>query len=102
MFEGPQRELDVHFADKEVLDETWELTVPAGLELVDVPKPRAVTVDGFSAEVSFEKTPKGARVRRKASRDIGVVSKADYPALRDAVEAFRRARREVLVFAPKK
>jgi hypothetical protein len=102
VFESPKRELDVHFADQEALDEVWELTVPAGLELVDVPKPLTFAVQGFSGEVSFEKTAQGARVRRKATRDVGVVPKADYPALREAVEGFRRGRREVLVFAPRK
>jgi hypothetical protein len=101
-FENPKRELDVHFTDKYEVEEVFDLTVPAGLELVDVPAPQKVTLDGVLSEVSFEKTPKGVRVRRKGTHDVGVVSKVEYPALRDAVERFRRGRREVLVFAPKK
>ena len=50
----------------------------------------------------WRRTVKGVRVKRRLVHDVGVVSKLDYPALRDAVEAFRRGRREVLVFAPKK
>lgn len=100
-FEAPQRQLDVHFDDAETAEEIFELTVPAGLELVEVPAPLAVQLEGFRAEVSFEKTPQGVRVRRRVTNDLGVISKFDYPALRAAVEGFRRGRREVLVFAPR-
>jgi methyl coenzyme M reductase subunit C-like uncharacterized protein (methanogenesis marker protein 7) len=70
--------------------------------LVDLPHPVALKLDGVRVEVTFEKTAQGVRARRKITQDVGVTKKADYPALRDAVEAFRRGRREVLVFAPKR
>ena len=101
-FENPKREVDVHFVDQETAEEVFELKVPDGLELVDVPRPVSVKLDGLVVEVSFEKTATGARLRRKISQDVGVMKKTDYAALRDAVEAFRRGRREVLVFAPKR
>ncbi len=101
LFAGSKRELDVHFADKETIEEVFELIVPANLELVDVPRALSVKLGGFETGVSYEKMPRGVRVKRKVSHEVGVVAKSDYPALRDAVESFRRGRREVLVFAPK-
>jgi hypothetical protein len=101
-FVSSTRELDVHFGRPEQIEETYELKVPAGLELVEVPKPVTVSLEGFSAEVKFEKTATGVRVVRKTNQDVGVIAKSDYPALRNAIEAFRRGRREVLVFAPRK
>ena len=84
------------------MEEIYELTVGDGLELAAVPPPFSLKVDGLAAAVSFEKTPKGVRVRRTLSREVGAVAKLDYAALRDAVEGFRRGRREVLVFTPKR
>lgn len=101
-FESPQREVDVHFNDSELIEEIFELAVDDGLELTSVPPPLSLELEGLSAEVSFEKTPRGVRVKRKLAHDVGAVSKHDYAALREAVEGFRRGRREVLVFAPKK
>ncbi len=102
LLEDPTRTLDVHFNDTESIEEIYELTVPQNLELTDVPRPSSIKLEGFSAQVSFEKTEKGVRVRRKLTQEVGVISKFDYPALRDAVETFRRGRREVLVFTPKR
>lgn len=102
LFESPKRELEVHFVDQEDYEEVFELKVPDGLELADVPRPLSLKLDGFLAEVTFEKTAGGVRVRRKIAQEVGVMRKVDYPELRDAVEAFRRGRREVLVFAPKR
>ena len=102
LFESSTRDLDVHFVDQENVEEVYELRVPAGLELVEVPKSLSVKLEGLEVEVNYKKTPRGVEVRRKIAHGVGAVAKADYAALREAVETFRRGRREVLVFAPKK
>jgi Domain of Unknown Function with PDB structure (DUF3857) len=101
-FEAPERELDVHFAQPENIDETVELTVPEGLELTEAPKPVSIKLSELSVDVTVEKTPKGAKLHRVIKRGVGVVSRNDYAELRQAIEAFRRGRRQVLVFAPRK
>lgn len=101
-FESSTRDLDVHFVDEETVEELYALTVPAGLELVEVPKPLSVQLEGLQVEVSYSKTPRGVELKRKLSHGVGAFPKTDYAALRAAVETFRRARREVLVFEPKK
>lgn len=101
LFESSTRDLDVHFVDQENVEESFELTVPVGLELVEAPRPLAVKLEGLEVEVSYKKTPRGVLMRRKIAHGVGALTKADYPALREAVETFRRGRREVLVFAPK-
>ncbi len=101
LFESSTRDLDVHFVDQENVQEIYELTVPEGLELVEVPKPLFVKLDGLEVEVNYKKTPRGVELRRKISHGVGALAKAGYPQLREAVETFRRGRRELLVFAPK-
>ncbi|MDP2273152.1 MAG: DUF3857 domain-containing protein [Archangium sp.] len=101
LFESSTRDLDVHFTDQENVEEIYELTVPEGLELVEVPQPLSVKLDGLEVEVNYKKTPRGVELRRKIAHGVGALGKAGYPELREAVETFRRGRREVLVFAPK-
>ena len=100
-FESSTRELDVHFAEQENIEEVFELTVPEGLELVEVPRPLSVQLEGLQVEVTYKKTPRGVELKRKLAHGVGAFSKRDYPEVRGAVEAFRRGRREVLVFAPR-
>lgn len=57
--------------------------------------------EGFKVEVSYERIPGGVRIRRRLFQDITELPREKYGELRAAVEAFRRARREVLVFAPR-
>jgi hypothetical protein len=101
VFQSPKRDFDVQFVDPLEVEEVASVKVPDGLRLVDVPAPVKLDMPGFSVEVSVERTPDGAKVRRLLKHDQGVIAKADYARLRALVEAFRRARREVLVFAPK-
>lgn len=101
VFQSPRRDLDVQFVDPLEVEEVASVKVPAGLRLVDVPPPVKLDMPGFSVEVAVERTADGAKVRRVLKHDQGVIAKADYARLRELVEAFRRARREVLVFAPK-
>jgi hypothetical protein len=89
LFESSKRELDVHFAEQENTEERYE-----------VPAPLSVKLAGFEVEVTYTKTPRGVALRRRISHGVGVLAKTEYPALREAVETFRRGRREVLVFAP--
>jgi hypothetical protein len=51
--------------------------------------------------VKFEPTPNGVRITRQYAHDVLSISKDKYESVQAAVEAFRRARREVLVFARK-
>lgn len=101
VFESPTREQDVHFADPLLIEETADLAVPPGFQLVEVPAPVSAKVDGLSVDVRFERTATGARLKRTLRREVSVVSKGDYAQLRAVVETFQRGRRQVLVFAPK-
>ena len=101
-FESPTRMLDVHFREPEQVEERYELKVPGDLELAEVPKPVSLRLNGLWVEVKFEKTPDGVLAVRTLKNDVTAIAKEDYTRLRDAIEAFRRARRQVLVFAPKK
>ena len=101
VFEAPDRELDLHFDESDRVTEVVELSVPDSLELVDVPRPVTLKLENLSIEVKVEKTPRGARLERTATRLVGVVSRRDYDAVRAAIETFRRGRRQVLVFAPR-
>lgn len=100
VFESPSRALDAHFNEPLDIEEVAELTVPEGLQLVEVPPPTRHRVDGLAVEVTFERTPTGARVRRSFEMEVCAVPRGEYPKLRALVEAFNRGRREVLVFAP--
>lgn len=101
VFESPSRAHDAHFNEPLALEEVADITVPEGLQLVEVPPPARHRVDGLAVEVTFERTPTGARVKRSLSLEVCAVPRDEYPKLRALVEAFRRGRREVLVFAPK-
>lgn len=102
LFEAPARGIPVHFTEASAYDEVVELAAPEGFELVDAPRPLEVKLDELSVLVTVEKTPKGARLRRTLQHGVGIVEKAGYPAMREAIETFRRGRRQVLVFAPKR
>ena len=95
-FESPTRMLDVHFREPEQVEERYELEVPAGLELAEVPKPVSLRLNGLSVEVKFEKTTAGVLAVRTLKNDVTAIAKEDYTRLRDAIEAFRRGRRQVL------
>lgn len=55
----------------------------------------------WAVKVRFEPTPTGVRISRSLAHGVISISKHRYADVQAAVEAFRRARREVLVFAPK-
>lgn len=95
------RQVDLHFKAPDHFEEVAELRVPEYLKLVSVPAPVSLSVDGLKVEVKFEPTPNGVRITRQYAHDVLSISKDRYESVQAAVEAFRRARREVLVFARK-
>ncbi len=96
-----KRQVDLHFQTPDHFEEVAELRVPEDLKLVSVPKPVSLDVDGFTVQVRFEPTPDGVRITRQLDHDVLSISKDKYERVQAAVEAFRKARREVLVFARK-
>lgn len=96
-----KRYVDLHFDNPDLFEEVAELTVPENLKLLSVPAPVSLEVDGYTVKVRFEPTPTGVRISRSLEHGVIAISKKRYEDVQAAVEAFRRARREVLVFAPK-
>jgi hypothetical protein len=96
-----KRQVDLHFKLPDHFEEVAELRVPENLKLVSVPAPVSLNVDGLKVAVKFEPTPNGVRITRQYSHDVLAISKDKYESVQAAVEAFRRARREVLVFTRK-
>lgn len=99
LFDDPERTLDVHFGwDDADLREVVELTAPPGTKLVTWPEPVRVTAGNLRVEVVVERTADGARITRSLGWKLGVGLKAEYPELRAAADAFKRARQVVLTF----
>lgn len=101
MYLPTERTVDVHLHKPTHFEEIAELKVPDELELVSVPPAQKVGPAGFRVEVAWERIPGGVRITRRLLQDVTELPKEKYGELRAAVEAFRRARREVLVFAPR-
>lgn len=101
MYLPTERTTAIHLREPDHYEEVAELKVADGLELVTVPPAQKLGPQGFKVEVSYERIPGGVRIKRKVTQDITELPKEKYGELRAAVEAFRRARREVLVFAPR-
>lgn len=92
MFLPTERTVDVHLREPERYEEVADLNVPPGLELVTVPPSVKAGIPGFQVEVVYERTPQGARITRRLKQDISELPK----------ERYAEARREVLVFAPRR
>ena len=97
-FERPDRVLDVHFPEGERLEETADVIAPEGFVLERLPAPRTQAVGELRVTLRFEALPNGVRLIRTLDCPVSTVARADYLALRDALELWREARRQLLVF----
>ncbi|MGV3623909.1 MAG: DUF3857 domain-containing protein [Archangium sp.] len=101
LFLADTRDIDVHFQEREHYEEVADVVAPPGLQLVSMPESVTGGRDGFQVDVKWERTPTGARVTRKLTQEIVSIPAGRYSEVRATIEAFRQARREVLVFAPR-
>jgi hypothetical protein len=98
-FDEETRREDIHFGTEAyVIDEASEFVVPEGYVLKDAPATISAKTDGLVATFSFEKSPRGARVKRRIQVDLVPHRAAEYPDVQKVIKLFEEARSHVLTF----